>query len=38
MTPLEAWRIISANLTNLYKMRRAMNHKDKGYTEAETQA
>ena len=38
MTPLEAWRIISANLTNLYKMRRAMNPKDKGYTEAETQA
>lgn len=38
MTPMEAWRIILANLANLYKMRRAMNPKDKGYTEAETQA
>jgi hypothetical protein len=36
MTPMDAWRIISANLTELYKLRRAETFK--GYTEAETEA
>lgn len=36
MTPMEAWRIISANLTNYYKMRR--DEKFKGYTETDTEA
>lgn len=38
MKPMEAWCVISANLANLYKMRRAIDPKDKGFTEAETQA
>ena len=38
MTPAEAWSIISANLMTLYKMRRALNNSDKGYTAAETEA
>ena len=38
MTPMEAWRIISADLTDLYKMRRALNNSDKGYTDAEVEA
>ena len=38
MTPMEAWGIISANLANHYKMRRATNPKDKGYTDAEIEA
>ena len=37
MTPMEAWHIISANLMDLYKMRRA-TYGGKGYTEAETKA
>ena len=36
MTPMEAWRIISANLENLYKRRR--DDKFKGYTDAEVEA
>lgn len=38
MTPMEAWRIISANLTDLYKMRRAMRPNSKGYTDADIEA
>ena len=38
MTPAEAWSIISANLMSLYKMRKALNDSDKGYTDAETEA
>ena len=37
MTPMEAWYIISANLMDLYKMRRA-TYGGKGYTEADTEA
>lgn len=36
MTPMEAWRIISANLLELYKRRRT--DKFKGYTDSETEA
>ena len=36
MTPMEAWRIISANLFELYKRRRTETFK--GYTETETEA
>lgn len=36
MTPMEAWRIISANLENLYKRRR--DNKFNGYTDAEVEA
>lgn len=35
---MEAWRIISANLTDLYKMRRSMRPNSKGYTDAEVEA
>lgn len=38
MTPMEAWRIISANLCELYKRRRAENHSYKGYTAADAEA
>lgn len=38
MTPIEAWGIISANLANHYKVRRAMYPNDKGYTDAEVEA
>lgn len=38
MTPLEAWHIISANLNDHYKARRAMHPTSKGYTEAEIEA
>lgn len=38
MTPMEAWHIISANLLNLYKMRRALNNNEKGYTQTEIDA
>jgi hypothetical protein len=38
MTPLEAWNIISANLNDHYKARRAMYPTSKGYTEAEIEA
>lgn len=41
MTPLEAWHIISANLNELYKQRRAMfpdSKEYKGYTDAEVEA
>ena len=38
MTPMEAWRIISANLWELYKRRRAENPNYKGYTDADTEA
>lgn len=38
MTPMEAWRIISANLNDHYKARRAMYPNDKGYTDAEVEA
>ena len=38
MKPLEAWRVISANLTDLYKMRRALNNTDKGYTDTDVEA
>lgn len=38
MTPLEAWNIISANLANHHKVRRAMYPNDKGYTDAEVKA
>ena len=37
MTPMEAWHIISANLCELYKMRRGKNF-EKGYTDAEVKA
>ena len=37
MTPLEAWDIISANLMDLYKHRRA-TYGGKGYTDADTTA
>ena len=36
MTPMDAWRIISANLAELYKRRRTETFK--GYTEAETES
>lgn len=36
MKPMEAWHIISANLNQLYKMRRDENFK--GYVDAETEA
>ncbi len=36
MTPLEAWHIISANLSDLYKKRRDEHFK--GYVEADIQA
>ena len=36
MEPMEAWRIISANLWDLYKKRRTETYK--GYTEADTEA
>lgn len=38
MTPMEAWRIISANLWELYKRRRADNPNYKGYTDADVEA
>ena len=38
MTPMEAWHIISGNLLALYKMRKALNNGDKGYTDAEISA
>lgn len=38
MTPMEAWHIISGNLLNLYKMRRALNNSEKGYTQTEIDA
>ncbi len=38
MTPLEAWHIISANLNDHYKARRALYPTRKGYTEAEIEA
>ena len=38
MTPMEAWHIISANMMQLYKMRRANNPYFKGYTDAEVEA
>ena len=38
MTPMEAWHIISANLMQLYKMRRAEYPNFKGYTDAEVEA
>ncbi len=38
MTPLEAWRIISADLAQLYKMRKAISDTEKGYTSAEVEA
>jgi len=38
MTPMEAWHIISANLMQLYKWRRANNPNFKGYTDAEVEA
>lgn len=36
MKPMEAWRIISANLAQLYKMRSDENYK--GYVDADTEA
>ena len=38
MTPMEAWHIISANLCELYKRRRAENHSYKGYTGDDAEA
>ena len=38
MTPMEAWHIISANMMQLYKIRRANNPNFKGYTDAELEA
>ena len=38
MTPIEAWRIISANMMELYKKRRADNPNFKGYTDIEIEA
>ena len=38
MTPMEAWRIISANLWELYKRRRADNPNYDGYTDADVEA
>ena len=35
---MEAWHIISANMMQLYKMRRAENPNFKGYTDAEVEA
>lgn len=37
MTPMEAWHVISANLCELYKIRRGRNF-EKGYTDAEVKA
>lgn len=36
MSPLDAWHVISANLSHLYKMRRTACYK--GYVEADTKA
>lgn len=36
MTPMEAWHIISANLMELYKLKRTKNYK--GFTDADVQA
>ena len=36
MKPLEAWRIVSANLSNFYKMRKTPGFK--GWTDADTEA
>jgi hypothetical protein len=38
MTPMEAWGIISANLNDRYKTRRAMYKTSNGFTEAEIEA
>lgn len=38
MTPMEAWHIISANLNDHYKARRAMYPTSKCYTDAEIEA
>lgn len=37
MTPMEAWHIISANLTNYYRMRRGPGF-EKGYVPADNEA
>lgn len=36
MTPMQAWHIISANLAELYKLKRTDTYK--GYTDADVQA
>ena len=36
MTPMQAWHIISANLMELYKLKRTENFK--GFTDADIQA
>ena len=36
MTPMQAWHIISANLAELYKLKRGNNFK--GYTDNDVQA
>lgn len=39
MTPMEAWHIISANMLQLYKLRRAMsNGAYRGFEDVETEA
>ena len=36
MTPMEAWRVISANLTELYKLKKTASFK--GYCDADIEA
>lgn len=36
MTPMEAWRVVSANLAELYKLKKTASFK--GYCEADTEA
>lgn len=38
MKPMDAWKIVSENLHDLYQMRHAMNPRWKGYTDREMDA
>lgn len=38
MKPIDAWHIISANLCELYKLRRSIHNEEHGFTDAEIEA